>query len=122
MISIETRNDLTIFHLSGEVTLHDLLAQVTLHMTEQPTPMALWDLLEVSRLNVTTAEIKAAATELKSISTGKMPRTVAFVEFREVNMGLAKIFIAFAQMAGVEHHYRVFRRMEDAMDWLDSQR
>lgn len=122
MISIETRKDLTLFHLSGEMTTRDILDHAVNHIMNDPTPMALWNLSEVSRLRVTVPEVKAGVDELKIASAEKEPRIVALVGFGEVNMGIAKIFIAFSQIAGLKHRYRVFRRIEYALSWLESQR
>jgi hypothetical protein len=37
---------------------------------------------------------------------------------KRINIGLGKLFTAFAQLAGMPYTYKVFRDLDHAMQWL----
>jgi hypothetical protein len=48
-------------------------------------------------------------------------RKVALVGSKNINIGLGKVFGAFAQMAGLPYAYKSFRNTEDAVVWLENE-
>jgi hypothetical protein len=38
---------------------------------------------------------------------------------KAINMGLGKLFVAFAQLAGLQDIYQVFRDINHAIEWLE---
>jgi hypothetical protein len=52
-------------------------------------------------------------------SNGRKTRKVALVGSKAINMGLGKLFVAFAQLAGLQDIYQVFRDINHAIEWLE---
>lgn len=119
MISIETKGDCTIFKVTGEVTAHDIIIQAAEYMAGEQTDTTMWDFTQTARVIITTVEMKGIADSLKqSAKVGKV-RKVALVGSKAINIGLGKLFAAFALMAELPYTYKVFRQKDDAMEWLE---
>jgi hypothetical protein len=87
-------------------------------MTGKQTDMSLWDFTQAGRVNISTAELKGLAGSLKQVAEDGRVRKAALVGSKTINIGLGKLFAAFAQMAGLPYTYKVFRNLPAAMDWL----
>jgi hypothetical protein len=55
---------------------------------------------------------------LKALTSNEKMRKVALVGSKNINIGLGKLFAAFAQMAGLPNTYKVFRNLPLAEKWL----
>lgn len=119
MISIETKDDCTIFKVTGEVTANDILIQAAEYIAGEQTDTTMWDFTQAARVIVTTVEMKGIADSLKQGSKVDKVRKVALVGSKTINIGLGKLFAAFAQMAGLPYTYKVFRQKDNAMAWLE---
>ena len=118
MISVETKGNCTIFKATGEVTANDILMQAAEYMAGEQTETTMWDFTQTARIKITTLEMKGIADSLKQSGKDDMVRKAALVGSKEINIGLGKLFAAFAQMAGLPYTYKVFRQKENAMAWL----
>lgn len=118
MISIENAGSCTIFRVTGNVTANEIIMQAVPYMTGGQTDTSLWDFTRAGRVNISTAELKGLAGSLKQVSEDGRVRKVALVGSKTINIGLGKLFAAFAQMAGLPYTYKVFRNLPSAMDWL----
>ena len=118
MITVETKARVTIFTVTGDVTVADIVEKAVAHVSSQPTELTLWDFTAANRVKLTTPELKGLVDRLNTAYAGTATRHIALVGSGNVNIGLGKLFVAFAQMAGVANHYKVFRTVETAMQWL----
>jgi hypothetical protein len=118
MITIEKEGNCTIFKVMGEVTAYDIIMKAVEYIQGDQTKTSLWDFTQTSKVKVTSLEIKAIAEGLKGMTKDGKIRKAALVGSKVINIGLGKMFIAFAQMAGLPYTYKVFRNMEDAQNWL----
>ncbi len=118
MISIETKENCTIFKVTGEVTANDIILQASGYLTGEQTDTSIWDFTQTKRVRITTMEMHGIADSLKAVASDKKKRKVALVGSSNVNIGLGKIFAAFAQMANLPNHYKVFRSLALAEKWL----
>ena len=118
MISINKKGNCTIFSVTGEVTANEILMQLAQYMAGERTDKAIWDFTATTNVKITTVEMKGIADGLKKFSDDKA-RKVAMVGSKAINIGLGKLFTAFAEMAGVPNTYRVFRDMDHAIEWLE---
>jgi len=121
MITMEKNEGLTIFNVSGEVTAHDIIMQAVQYLKEEPTESSMWDFTEATKLEITTLEMQGIADSLKHVVKGHNIRKVALVSSKSINIGLGKVFGAFAQMAGLPYAYKSFRNTEDAVVWLENE-
>ncbi len=119
MISIETRADCTIFKVTGTVTANEIFMQAKLYMAGAQTDTSLWDFTQTDTVKISTAEMRGIADRLKHVRKDGKVRKVALVGSKNINIGLGKLFAAFAQMAGLPNTYKVFRDTAHAMEWLE---
>ncbi len=120
MISKETQNNRTIFKVTGEVTANEITLQAIPYMAGEQTETSLWDFTQTARVKITTVEMQGIADRLTHVPKDGKVRKVALVGSKTINIGLGKLFAAFAQMAGLPYNYKVFRDMAQAMEWLDN--
>ena len=118
MISIETKDNCTIFRATGTVTANEIMTRAVQYLTGEQTETSMWDFSRTTRLNITTLEMKGIADSLKHVSTQKRGGKVALVGSSTINVGLGKLFSAFAQMAGLPFRYKSFHRLGQAEAWL----
>lgn len=119
MITKEKSGDLTVFKVTGEVTANDIIAQAVRYMEGEQTETSMWDFTGATKISIATLELKGIADSLKSIVKDDIVRKAALVGSQNVNIGLGKVFGAFAQMAGLPYAYKTFRNTRDAIKWLE---
>jgi hypothetical protein len=118
MISLETEKNCTTFKVTGEVTADEILHQLAQYMRGEPTDTAIWDFTEAQNVKISTLEMKGIADSIRTFSNDDVSRRIAFAGSKNINIGLGKVFAAFAEMAGVTHEYKVFRDADTARQWL----
>ena len=118
MISIETKDNCTIFRATGTVTANEIMTQAVQYLTGEQTETSMWDFSRTTRLNITTLEMKGIADSLKHVTPQKRGGKVALVGSSTINVGLGKLFSAFAQMAGLPFRYKSFHHLGQAEAWL----
>lgn len=118
MIAIETTGHLTVFRATGTVAASEILTQAVQHLTGTPTKHAMWDFSQADGLQMTTLEMKGIADSLKQVVPPKAGGRVALVGSATINIGLGKLFAAFAQMADLPFRYKTFHHVAQAERWL----
>ncbi|BBO71806.1 hypothetical protein DSCA_57360 [Desulfosarcina alkanivorans] len=118
MISIETTDNCTFFRVTGDVTANEIIVQATEYMNGEQTDTSLWDFTQATGVKISTVEMKGIADSLKKITPAGTTRKVALVGSKRINIGLGKLFAAFAQLAGMPYIYKVFRDLDHALEWL----
>ena len=121
MIAVEKRDNCTVFKTVGEVTANEIMLQAVQYMEGERTDNVLWNFTDASRVMITTMEMKGIADSLKKTSTDRKTRKVALVGSKTINIGLGKLFVAFAQLSGLQNIYKAFGNMDHAVEWLGSQ-
>lgn len=119
MISIKITDHCTVFTVTGDVTANEIILQAAQYSDGRQTDASLWDFTQTTSVKITTVEMKGLADSLKNIPEGGGGRKIALVGSKTVNIGLGKLFAAFAQIAGLPHTYKVFRHMHLALKWLE---
>jgi hypothetical protein len=118
MISVEEKDDFIFIKVTGDVTANDIMIQVVQYMEAEQIANCLWDFTQTTKVTITTVEMKGIADTLKKFSTNGKARKVALVSSKTINIGLGKLFVAFAQIAGLPYTYKVFRDIDHAKQWL----
>ena len=119
MITTETTDDITTFKVTGKVTASDIIAQAVQYMEGEQTKSSMWDFTKTEKIDIKTLELKGIADSLKRAAKDEIVRKVALVGSKSINIGLGKVFGAFAQMAGLPYTYKPFRNIDEAMKWLE---
>lgn len=118
MISIETKDNCTILRITGEVTANEIIMQAAEYMAGKQTDTVLWDFTQATRVKISMGEMHGIANSLKDMTSDGKVRKVALVGSKNINIGLGKLFTAFAQMVGLPNDYKVFRSLPLAEKWL----
>jgi hypothetical protein len=109
---------LTIFTVSGVVSAEEVIAAAAADMAAPQTRDSMWDFTQASSVKLTTAAVEKIAENLiphaAHIDGGK----VALVGSGAIQVGLGKVYKAFAALAGLPYEYRVFRKRVRAEAWL----
>lgn len=121
MISIETKPNCTIFRVTGEVTANEIIMQASQYMASEQTDTAMWDFTQAIRVKISTIEMQGLANSLKTVSSDGKVRKIALVGAKNINIGLGKLFAAFAHMANLPNNYKVFRSLTNAERWLENE-
>jgi hypothetical protein len=118
MIVFETTDNCTFFRVTGDVTANEIILQAAQYMAGEQSDNSLWDFTRTGRVKISTTEMKGIADSLKHVANDGKVRKVALVGSKAINIGLGKLFAAFAQIAGLPYTYKVFSDMAHAMEWL----
>jgi len=100
------------------VTAKEIVLYSARFITGEKTDNAMWDFTQTTKVKITTAELKGIADVLKQFPQDGKTRKVALVGSKNINIGLGKLYAAFAQMVGLPYTYKVFRNRTQAMHWL----
>ncbi|HSO19926.1 MAG TPA: hypothetical protein VLT88_10730 [Desulfosarcina sp.] len=118
MISTEVKGNCTIFKAVGTVSASDILTAAVGYLSGAPTETSLWDFTRTTELRMTALEMQGIAESLKHVSPDRKGGKVALVGSPTINIGLGKMFAAFARMAGLPFRYKAFHHAEQAKAWL----
>ena len=119
MINVVKTEGLTIFRVTGEVKAKDIIAEAVQYMEGEQTETSMQDFTKTEKIEIKALELKGIADSLKRAAKDETVRKVALVGSKSINIGLGKVFGAFAQMAGLPYTYKPFRNIGDAMKWLE---
>jgi hypothetical protein len=118
MISTKVVNGLIIVTVSGEITAKEMLKAVSDYLASHGSLKALWDFSGAQKVEVTTNDLRNFAAELKTHFKDTRGRKVALAGSGNINIGLGRLFTVFAAFAGLPNEYKVFRKVEHAIKWL----
>ena len=122
MISIDAKDGCTVFKVIGEVTANEIITQAVQYLSGEQTETSMWDFTQTRRIKISTLEMRGIADSLKEAASDGKVRKVALVGSKNINIGLGKIYAAFAQIAGLPYEYKVFRTIPLAEQWLADKR
>jgi hypothetical protein len=111
----------TIFTVMGAVSVQEIVKQATEDLAAPQTRDAIWDFSLASSVNLSTGGMKQIVNDLTTHAAHVEGRRVALVGAGAIQVGLGKMFKAFAAMAGLPHEYRVFRNRVRAEEWLSGE-
>ncbi len=111
---------LTVFTVTGAVSAEEIVTTAADHMAAPQTRDSMWDFTQASSVKLTTAAIEEIARNLSPHAAHINGGRVALVGTGGIQVGLGKMFKAFATLAGLPYEYRVFRNRARAEAWLKS--
>jgi len=113
-------NSVTSFTVTGVVTLREILDVLKTFKAEPPAKNILWDFSEANvgySFNVT--DLQKTAIVAKS-NLGLRPNSkTAFVAASDIGFGLIRMYTTFLELQEIAHEVQVFRRLDEAHQWLD---
>ncbi|MEJ2638421.1 MAG: hypothetical protein P8010_02495 [Desulfosarcinaceae bacterium] len=109
---------MTIFTVTGVVSVEEIVKRATEDLAAPQTRDAIWDFSLASSVKLSGAGMKRIVEDLTTHAAHVEGRKVALVGSGAIQVGLGKMFRAFAALADLPHEYRVFRNRERADEWL----
>ena len=111
----------TIFTVMGAVSAKEIINMAIEDIAAPQTRDAIWDFSRASSVKLSSLAVKKIADDLTTQPAHIEGRRVALVGSGAIQVGLGKMFRAFATLAGLPHEYRVFRNRVRAEEWLRSE-
>ena len=123
MVSAETfidrEKDLTVISFAGEITGHEIIAEMEEYYSGRTTTMVIWEFSRVKGPGLSTEELQAVAAAGRKYSEVRRGGKSAIVASEDLMYGLSRMYEAFTEMDGHPVKNKVFRSMEEARQWLE---
>ena len=123
ILKVDKANSLTIFTMIGEINIDEIHDAIkSFWQAQELTLGALWDVrhakltdLESSDVERIAASIRQYAHRFEERNTGK----TAIVASSDLQFGLSRILGTFYEIEDIPTPLKIFRNMDEAMEWLD---
>ena len=116
---IDRSGTLTVFKVTGVLGFDEAAAVVKSFISGDQTLYTLWDLLEVTGIDITSEQMEEIAT-LPTLFPGKRNQGKAAIVVTQTHIfGLARMLEIQAELTQVPYPIMVFRSIEEAYRWFD---
>jgi len=115
---LDPENNLTIYTVTGEVTVQDIIQKVKAFYAREPTQLVLWDLTEANLSKIPSEDIIQIIYVIKKLSTSRKGEKTAMVFSSKFGYGLGRMFTAFSEMEETGIEYGSFHSVKEAKQWL----
>jgi hypothetical protein len=112
----EISNELTTQIFVGKVTYNDCVAAIQARGSKA-TRLMLWDFTAAAQLQLAAGDIRELVREVGTMKRPPGART-AFVAPTEEIFAVTTQAKAFAQVEGLQQAVAIFRRSDEALQWL----
>jgi len=116
---IDQPNDLTIFKATGVLRFEEVMSVVRAFYGGDPTKNVLWDLIDITEIQLTSEEVEKIATFSPRYEGNRPSGKTAFVAQEDILFGLSRMFGTLSDIHGAPHYISVFRSIEEALQWFD---
>jgi hypothetical protein len=118
---IDKSRNLTTYTFAGEISSDDLVNTVKDFYEGEVTENLLIDFREARPdKNLLSHDLEGIARAAKQYWDLRESGKTAIVASTDIAFGLARMYEAFSKIADTIHSMRVFRSMDKAFEWLDS--
>ena len=121
---IDRSKQLSTFIVRGKISLNEIIETIESSFKKQPSNYELWDFryadLEALNFNFELENIASSFT--KMIWEMKKFRKVAIVASTDLWFSLARMYAKFSEIKNISHIIQIFRFMDEAIKWLDSEK
>jgi hypothetical protein len=119
---VDESRDLTIHTLRGKIPASNVKDVLEAFFKDRPTKNVLWDLRDAEpEGEVLSQDVELLATLTKKYEGLREKGRTALVASSDLVFGLAKMYQAFANIEGVKHPVEVFRSMDEAVRFIESE-
>jgi hypothetical protein len=119
---IDEASNCATYTLSGGITGDDIMNALELFFRDNPKADVLWDLRKAEfGGKIATADLERIARFIKQKYPLRTRGKTALLASSDLAFGLAREYEVIAEIAGVKNPIKVFRSMEKAKEWLDSE-
>ena len=117
---IESERQLTIHTCSGTILKQELIDVLRVIYASEPTPNHLWDITETDFSQIKGEDLQEIAEFVNQNAPREIYGRIALVSASSLGFGLARMFEAFTENAGLPVEITVFRSHEDAEEWASA--
>jgi len=114
----DTSRDLTTFKAVGIMVANDFFDCLQSYYEAGTTSLALWDLSEAELSGLTSDEISNLARFGSQLASTRAEGKTAIVLNSPFEYGLGRIFQTYIEMNTTSVEVRLFRSLDEAMEWL----
>jgi hypothetical protein len=117
---VHTELDLTEKIVVGELSVADVLEEITRFYSGPVTKRVLWDISQ-ARIHFAGAdEIRRIAAAVAQVSHRRAGGKSAVVAASDLAFGVSRMYQAYREIHNIELSYMSFRTRQEALDWLQS--
>lgn len=110
--------NLTLFTVSGDVSVEEMITEVENFFSSQPTKLAMWDLLDVRGDGFAPSDVDKIISVIGKYRAARKDGKTALVASSDYAYGLSRMHKAKAEMYKLDIDYYVTRNLDDALKWL----
>ena len=119
---IDRTRQLTIYTIEGAATFDEIMNISKEFYSANPTLKVLWDLREGTIADISFKQIEKLTDFFSKMEQKtRVVKKLAAVTYKELDYGLLRMAQIFLDMNEFKPEFRIFRRFEDAVDWLYEQ-
>jgi hypothetical protein len=115
---VDTQNDLTAFKCSGNLTEQELLDVIDSFYKGSSTKHTLWQFDGLSAKNISTDALKRIFKMIRSRGNPRKGGRTAIVAPLDLEYGLGRMFEIWASTGEIPYETKVFRKLDEARQWL----
>jgi hypothetical protein len=117
---IESERQLTIHTCSGTILKQEVIDVLKVIYSSEPTPNHLWDLTGADFSQINGDDMQEIAEFVKQNAPREIYGRIALVSASSLAFGLARMFEALTDHAGLPVKMNVFRSLEEAEEWVSA--
>jgi hypothetical protein len=118
---IDATKKLTVFKATGVLGYDDIISTVKSFYEGQPTENVLWDLTDITEIQVTSKQVETIANFDQRSKGARQKGKTALVAPQDHVFGLSRMFGAFSELKSVPFQINTFRTIEDAYQWFSEE-
>ncbi|UCD65437.1 MAG: hypothetical protein JSW69_05270 [Deltaproteobacteria bacterium] len=100
------------------MTAEEIIKKVEEYYIKHPTKLVLWVMEHAVTSGISSEEIEKIILTAKKNSGGRKEGKTAIVGPKDIEYGLGRMYQAYADIESLPYEYRIFRKLEDAKEWL----
>ncbi len=118
-ISKDHSQDMTLFTVTGETTVEEIIDAVTSFYSSEPTRLLLLNFLEAKGSSFTPDDIDKIISIVSRYAYKRKGGKTALVAASDHVYGMSRMFKAKSEVKKIQLEVHVTRTMEEALHWLD---
>jgi len=114
--------DLTIHEAIDKIDINDIIAELKDFYNNRMTTYLIWDLNKGGDPDLSRNDMQCIIDFSKKYGSLRKNGKSAIVTDNNLYYGLSRVFEIYAEMeTGLSLHFRVFRKIKEAKDWMEEE-
>lgn len=116
--AVDAEKNLTTFTIAGKTGGDEILAALMEYYASQPTRLMLWDFSQADVSAVVPGDLEGLLKNAFKFKEVRRGGRTAVVASQDIAYGMGRILDSLVEISGYPVEYHVFRKVDDAMQWL----